>query len=174
MTLASYAPRWPASTTGADHAPGGPLAVAFAQHDPFYNGVNAGIIGFCAWEVFTMRVVRKALTFDDVLLVPAYSAVVPRDVNLATRLTRKIALNIPLLSAAMDTVTESRLAIAIAQEGGLGIIHKNMTVEDQASEVRKVKKFESGVVKDPITVCPSTTVRQVLEIIRSYNFHALP
>ena len=103
-----------------------------------------------------MRVVHKALTFDDVLLVPAYSAVVPRDVNLATRLTRKIVLNIPLLSAAMDTVTESRLAIAIAQEGGLGIVHKNMSPAKQASEVAKVKRFESGVVKEPITIPPST------------------
>ena len=97
-----------------------------------------------------MRVARKALTFDDVLLVPAHSLVVPRDVSLATRLTRTITLNIPLLSAAMDTVTEARLAIAIAQEGGLGIVHKNMPPARQAAEVAKVKRFESGVVKEPI------------------------
>src|SRR6201997_2580341 len=102
-----------------------------------------------------MRVVQKALTFDDVLLLPAQSSVVPRDVNLQTRLTRSITLNIPLLSAAMDTVTEARLAIAIAQEGGMGIIHKSMTIEAQAREVGRVKKFESGVIKDPITVPPT-------------------
>lgn len=122
----------------------------------------------------SIRLVQEALTFDDVLLLPAESAVLPKDVDLKTKLTREITLNIPLLSAAMDTVTESRLAIAMAQEGGLGIIHKNMTIEQQANEVRRVKKFESGVVKDPITVSPHTTVRQVLDIIRSYNFHALP
>ena len=122
----------------------------------------------------SIRLVQEALTFDDVLLLPAESNVLPKDVDLKTQLTRDIGLNIPLLSAAMDTVTESRLAIAIAQEGGLGIIHKNMTIEQQAAHVRHVKKFESGVVKDPITVTPATTVRQVLDIIRSYNFHALP
>ena len=111
-----------------------------------------------------MRVVRKALTFDDVLLVPAYSTVVPRDVSLATRLTRSISLNIPLLSAAMDTVTDSRLAIAIAQEGGLGVVHKNMSPAKQAAEVAKVKRFESGVVKDPITIPPTMSVRQVLAL----------
>jgi IMP dehydrogenase len=121
-----------------------------------------------------MRLVEEALTFDDVLLLPAESSVLPKDVDLKTRLTRDITLNIPLLSAAMDTVTEARLAIAMAQEGGMGIIHKNMTIEQQAAEVRRVKKFESGVVKDPITVSPDTTVRQVLEIIQAYNFHALP
>ena len=102
-----------------------------------------------------MRVIQKALTFDDVLLVPAHSTVLPREVSLATRLTRTIQLNIPLLSAAMDTVTESRLAIALAQEGGIGIIHKNMTPKAQAAEVAKVKRFESGVVKEPITISPS-------------------
>jgi IMP dehydrogenase len=122
----------------------------------------------------TLRIVQDALTFDDVLLLPALSNVLPKDVDLKTYLTPTITLNIPLLSAAMDTVTESRLAIAMAQEGGLGIIHKNMTIEAQAAEVRKVKKYESGVVKDPITVSPQTTVRQVLEIIQAYNFHALP
>src|SRR6476619_590715 len=113
-----------------------------------------------------MRVVRKALTFDDVLLVPAHSLVVPRDVSLKTRLTRSIALNIPLVSAAMDTVNEARLAIAIAQEGGLGVIHKNMSPAKQAAEVAKVKRFESGVVKEPITVPPSMTVREVLALAR--------
>jgi IMP dehydrogenase len=113
-----------------------------------------------------MRVVRKALTFDDVLLVPAHSLVVPRDVSLVTRLTRSITLNIPLLSAAMDTVTEARLAIGIAQEGGLGIVHKNMPPARQAAEVAKVKRFESGVVKDPITIPPSMSVREVLALTK--------
>src|SRR5437763_2471700 len=121
-----------------------------------------------------MRVVRKALTFDDVLLVPAYSRVVPRDVSLTTRLTRSIALNIPLISAAMDTVTEGRLAIAMAQEGGLGIVHKNMTPAKQAAEVAKVKRFESGVVKDPITVPPSMSVREVLALTRQHRISGLP
>ncbi len=121
-----------------------------------------------------MRVVRKALTFDDVLLVPAHSQVVPRDVSLATRLTRTITLNVPLLSAAMDTVTESRLAIAIAQEGGLGIIHKNMPPARQAAEVAKVKRFESGVVKDPITIPPSMSVRQVLALTQQHRISGLP
>lgn len=121
-----------------------------------------------------MRLVQEALTFDDVLLLPAESSVLPKDVDLKTRLTRNITLNIPLLSAAMDTVTEARLAIAMAQEGGLGIIHKNMTIEQQVGEVRRVKKFESGVVKDPVTVSPQTSVRQVLDFIKIYNFHALP
>jgi IMP dehydrogenase len=121
-----------------------------------------------------MRVVRIALTFDDVLLVPAYSVVVPREVSLATRLTRSITLNIPLLSAAMDTVTESRLAIAIAQEGGLGFIHKNMPPSKQAAEVAKVKRFESGVVKDPITIPPTMSVRQVLALTQQYKISGLP
>ena len=121
-----------------------------------------------------MRVVQKALTFDDVLLVPAHSDVLPRDVSLQTRLTRIISLNIPLLSAAMDTVTEARLAIALAQEGGLGIVHKNMTPEAQALEVSRVKRFESGVVKDPVTVSPSMTVRDVLDITRRHRISGLP
>ncbi len=121
-----------------------------------------------------MRLIQEALTFDDVLLLPAESSVLPKDVDLKTQLTRHITLNIPILSAAMDTVTDARLAIAIAQEGGLGIIHKNMTIEQQVSEVRKVKKFESGVVKDPVTVAPETSVREVLDIIKTFNFHALP
>src|SRR4029077_12392951 len=105
-----------------------------------------------------MRVIQKALTFDDVLLVPAHSAVLPRDVGLATRLTRKIKLNIPLVSAAMDTVTEARLAIALGQEGGIGIIHKDMPARAQAAEVAKVKRYESGVLRDPMTVAPDITV----------------
>jgi IMP dehydrogenase len=121
-----------------------------------------------------MRVVRKALTFDDVLLVPAHSVVVPRDVSLQTRLTRSITLNIPLLSAAMDTVTEARLAIAIAQEGGLGIVHKNMAAVKQAAEVAKVKRFESGVVKDPITIPPTMSVREVLALKKQHRFSGLP
>ncbi|HVO87875.1 MAG TPA: IMP dehydrogenase [Casimicrobiaceae bacterium] len=121
-----------------------------------------------------MRVVRKALTFDDVLLVPAHSLVVPRDVSLATRLTKSITLNIPVLSAAMDTVTEARLAIAVAQEGGLGIVHKNMSPAKQAAEVAKVKRFESGVVKDPITIPPSMSVRQVLALTQQHRISGLP
>ncbi len=121
-----------------------------------------------------MRVVRKALTFDDVLLVPAHSLVVPRDVSLETRLTRAISLNIPLMSAAMDTVTEARLAIAIAQEGGLGVVHKNMPAARQAAEVAKVKRFESGVVKDPLTVPPTMSVRDVLALKRANRFSGLP
>ncbi|MGZ5176518.1 MAG: IMP dehydrogenase, partial [Burkholderiales bacterium] len=111
-----------------------------------------------------MRVVEKALTFDDVLLVPAHSTILPRDVNLKSRLTRGITLNIPVASAAMDTVTEARLAIAVAQEGGIGIVHKNMSPKAQAIEVTKVKRFESGIVKDPITVTEAMTVREVLQI----------
>ena len=111
-----------------------------------------------------MRLLQQALTFDDVLLVPAYSNVLPREVSLATQLTRNIQLNIPLLSAAMDTVTEAPLAIALAQEGGLGFIHKNMTAMKQAAHVARVKRFESGVVNDPITIQSHMTVRDVLEL----------
>ncbi|MEP7371480.1 MAG: IMP dehydrogenase, partial [Nitrosospira sp.] len=121
-----------------------------------------------------MRLVEKALTFDDVLLLPAHSVVLPRNVNLTTRLTRAISLNIPLVSAAMDTVTDSRLAIALAQEGGIGIIHKNMPAEDQAAHVAKVKRFESGVVKEPITIPPDMTVREVLNLIHRYKISGLP
>jgi IMP dehydrogenase len=121
-----------------------------------------------------MRMLQKALTFDDVLLVPAHSAILPRDVSLATHLTRKIQLNLPLLSAAMDTVTEARLAIALAQEGGIGIVHKNLNPKAQAAEVAKVKRFESGVLKDPITVPPTMTVREVLALTRSYRISGLP
>lgn len=121
-----------------------------------------------------MRVLQKALTFDDVLLVPAHSTVLPRDVSLTTRLTKSIALNIPLISAAMDTVTEARLAIAMAQEGGIGIVHKNMVPKVQAAEVAKVKRFESGVVKDPITISQDMTVRNVLDLIRQHRISGLP
>lgn len=117
---------------------------------------------------------EPALTFDDVLLLPGESSVLPKDVDLKTNLTGHLTLNIPLLSSAMDTVTEARLAIALAQEGGLGIIHKNMPIDEQAAQVRKVKKFESGVVKDPITISPQTTVRQVIELGKKYNFNAFP
>lgn len=121
-----------------------------------------------------LNIVQQSLTFDDVLLVPAHSQVLPKDVSLKTQLTRTITLNIPLLSAAMDTVTEARLAIAMAQEGGLGIIHKNMTIAEQAEAVRRVKKFESGMVKDPITVAPNVTVQELLEVMRHYNFSGVP
>src|SRR3712207_1525615 len=121
-----------------------------------------------------MRVVEKALTFDDVLLVPAHSTVLPREVHLVTQLTRGISLNIPVASAAMDTVTESRLAIAIAQEGGIGIVHKNMSPRAQAAEVTKVKRFESGIVKEPITVSETMTVRDVLNLTRQHRISGLP
>ncbi|EGJ11584.1 MULTISPECIES: IMP dehydrogenase [Rubrivivax] len=121
-----------------------------------------------------MRLLGKALTFDDVLLVPAYSQVLPRDTSLKTRLSRNIALNLPLVSAAMDTVTEARLAIAIAQEGGIGIVHKNLTPRQQAAEVARVKRYESGVLRDPITVTPETTVREVRELSRQHGFSGFP
>ncbi|MBB2894926.1 MULTISPECIES: IMP dehydrogenase [Pseudomonas] len=121
-----------------------------------------------------LRISQEALTFDDVLLIPGYSDVLPKDVSLKTRLTRGIELNIPLVSAAMDTVTESRLAIAMAQEGGIGIIHKNMTVEQQAAEVRKVKRFEAGVVKDPITIDADASVRDLFDLTRLHNISGVP
>lgn len=121
-----------------------------------------------------ITVIGEALTFDDVLLVPNHSEVLPKDVQLRTKLTRNIHLNIPLLSAAMDTVTEARLAIALAQEGGLGVIHKNMTIEHQAAEVYKVKKFESGVVKEPITISPDMTVENVIKLTKQHNFSGMP
>ncbi|MGZ8218388.1 IMP dehydrogenase [Methylomagnum sp.] len=121
-----------------------------------------------------MRVVQEALTFDDVLLIPAHSTVLPREVSLKTQLTRTISLNIPILSAAMDTVTESRLAITIAQEGGIGIIHKNMSAERQAYEVHSVKKYESGVIKEPITVSPHATIRDVLALTRAKHISGVP
>jgi IMP dehydrogenase len=121
-----------------------------------------------------VKLVKKALTFDDVLLVPAHSQVHPRDVSLATQLTKSIRLNIPLISAAMDTVTESRLAIALAQEGGIGIIHKNLSIKAQATEVSKVKRFESGVVKDPLVVPPTMLVRDVIQLQRQHGISGLP
>ncbi|MAL98436.1 IMP dehydrogenase [Hydrocarboniclastica marina] len=121
-----------------------------------------------------LRIAQEALTFDDVLLIPGYSEVLPNEVQLKTRVTRGIELNVPLVSAAMDTVTGAELAIAMAQVGGIGIIHKNMTVEQQAAAVRKVKKFESGVVKDPITVSPETTVRELLDITFANKISGLP
>ena len=121
-----------------------------------------------------MRILSEALTFDDVSLVPAFSNVLPRDVDLGTRLTRTIRLNLPIVSAAMDTVTEARLAITMAQSGGIGIIHKNMTIERQAAEVRLVKKFEAGVIRDPITVDPQTSIREVMQITRGHNISGVP
>ncbi len=121
-----------------------------------------------------MRLLGKALTFDDVLLVPAYSQVLPRDTSLSTRLSRHIALNLPLVSAAMDTVTEARLAIAIAQEGGIGIVHKNLTAQQQAAEVARVKRYESGLLRDPITVTPDTPVREVMALSRQHGFSGFP
>ena len=121
-----------------------------------------------------MRLIQEALTFDDVLLVPAHSSVLPNDVDLSTRLTRGIELKIPLVSAAMDTVTEARLAIALALEGGIGIVHKNMSPEHQAREVLTVKKYESGIIRDPITVTPDTSVGEVMQITRAHNISGVP
>lgn len=121
-----------------------------------------------------MRLLQKALTFDDVLLVPAYSDILPKDTSLKTRLTRNIGLNIPLISAAMDTVTEARLAIAMAQEGGIGIIHKNLTAKEQAREVAKVKRFESGVLRDPITIPPTMKIRDVIALSEQYGISGFP
>ena len=121
-----------------------------------------------------MRIIEEALTFDDVLLVPAHSTVMPKDVDLTTRVTRNIELKVPLLSAAMDTVTESRLAIALAQEGGLGIIHKNLTAEEQAYHVNMVKKYESGVIKDPVQVTPDKTIREVNALREHYQISGVP
>jgi len=121
-----------------------------------------------------MRLLQKALTFDDVLLVPAFSDILPKETSLTTRLTRNITLNIPLLSAAMDTVTEARLAIAMAQEGGIGIIHKNLTPKEQAAEVAKVKRFESGVLRDPITIPPDMTIRDVLALSQLHGISGFP
>ena len=121
-----------------------------------------------------MRIDKEALTFDDVLLQPGYSEVLPREVDLSTRLTAEISLNIPILSAAMDTVTEARLAIALAQEGGIGVIHKNMTIEEQARQVHTVKKYESGIVRNPITVTPDMTIREVLDLTRAMGISGVP
>ena len=121
-----------------------------------------------------LRIAEDALTFDDVLLVPGYSNIIPANVSLKTQITRNIELNMPLLSAAMDTVTEASLAIAMAQEGGLGILHKNMTIEQQAQEVKKVKKFETGIIQDPVTCPPNITVRALLGITRHHNISGVP
>jgi len=121
-----------------------------------------------------MRIAQEALTFDDVLLLPAHSTILPKDVDLKTALTRNISLNIPLLSAAMDTVTEARTAICLAQEGGLGVIHKNLTPARQAEEVRRVKKFEAGIISNPITVTPDTSIRKVLELTRAQHISGVP
>jgi IMP dehydrogenase len=121
-----------------------------------------------------MRILEEALTFDDVLLVPAYSEVLPRDVSLSSQLTRDIRVNLPVVSAAMDTVTEARLAITIAQEGGIGIVHKNMSIESQAREVDRVKKFESGVISDPICVTPDMSIRDVINLTRAKNISGVP
>lgn len=121
-----------------------------------------------------MRLLGKALTFDDVLLVPAFSQVLPRDTSLATRLSRNITLNLPLVSAAMDTVTEARLAIALAQEGGIGIIHKNLSAKHQAAEVSRVKRYESGLLRDPITISPGVRVRDVIELSRQHSISGFP
>jgi IMP dehydrogenase len=121
-----------------------------------------------------LRIAEEALTFDDVLLLPAHSIVLPKTVALTTQLTRSIALNIPLISSAMDTVTESRLAIAMAQEGGLGVLHKSMSVENQAREVRLVKKYESGVVKDPITISSDASIRDLVALMKEHNISGMP
>ena len=121
-----------------------------------------------------LRIQAEALTYDDVSLVPAHSIVLPKDVSLATRFTKDLRINLPIVSAAMDTVTEARLAVAMAQLGGIGILHKNMTAEQQAAEVAKVKKFESGVIRDPITVKPDTTIREVLALTRARNISGVP
>src|SRR5690606_27430777 len=121
-----------------------------------------------------LRIQAEALTYDDVSLVPAHSTVLPKDVDLGTRLTRELRLKLPIVSAAMDTVTEGRLAIAMAQIGGIGIIHKNLSLEQQAAEVAKVKRFESGVIRDPITVGPETSIRDVLALTRAHNISGVP
>lgn len=121
-----------------------------------------------------MNLLKKALTFDDILLVPAHSSILPKEVDLTTHLTKKITLNTPIISAAMDTVTEARLAIAIAQEGGMGVIHKNMSVVSQAKEVRKVKRFESGIIRDPISIEPKATIKDVFELQAQHGISALP
>mgnify|MGYP001822082627 FL=1 len=121
-----------------------------------------------------MRIAKEALTFDDVLLQPGYSEVLPREVDLSTRLTAEITLNIPILSAAMDTVTEARLAIALAQEGGIGVIHKNMNIEEQARQVHTVKKYESGIVRNPITVTPDMSIREVIDLTRAMGISGVP
>lgn len=121
-----------------------------------------------------LRITQQAITFDDVLLSPRYSNVLPHQVDLKTNITRDIQLNIPLVSAAMDTVTESRLAIAIAQEGGIGIIHKNMSIQAQAQEVKKVKRFENGMVIDPITIKQESSIKEIMQLAKEHNFSGFP
>ena len=121
-----------------------------------------------------MKELKKALTFDDILLVPAHSEVLPKQVSLTSKLTNKITLQTPIISAAMDTVTEGKLAIAIAQEGGMGVIHKNMSIKSQAKEVRKVKRFESGIIRDPISVDPSATIKDVFDLQVQHGISAMP
>ena len=121
-----------------------------------------------------LRIVNQALTFDDVLLVPDHSDVLPKDVDLKTRLTQELNLNIPLLSAAMDTVTESRMGIALSELGGIGIIHKNLSIENQAAEVRKVKKYESGIVRDPITIRSDNKVGELIQLTNELNISGMP
>ena len=121
-----------------------------------------------------LRIAQEALTFDDVLLIPGYSEVLPKDVSLKTRITKDIELNLPLVSAAMDTVTEHRMAIALAQEGGIAIVHKNLSVEEQAAEVRRVKKYESGIVRDPVTINPEASVRELVNLTASHNISGVP
>src|SRR6059058_5514051 len=137
------------------NAPGRPCEIA-RGYNPFFGAIKIRLLG-------------KALTFDDVLLVPAFSQVLPKDTSLATRLSRNIQLNLPLVSAAMDTVTEARLAIAIAQEGGIGIVHKNLTPKQQAAEVARVKRYESGLLRDPITITADVTVRHVMELAKAHG-----
>ena len=121
-----------------------------------------------------LRIAQEALTFDDVLLVPAHSTVLPHTASLTTRLTRKINLNVPMISASMDTVTEARLAITLAQEGGIGFIHKNMTIAEQAQNVSQVKKYESGIVSDPVTVAPEDTIENVMKLADKLGFSGFP
>ena len=121
-----------------------------------------------------MRLLGKALTFDDILLVPAYSQVLPKDTSLVTQFTRNIQLNLPLVSAAMDTVTEARLAIAIAQEGGIGIIHKSLSAQEQAAQVAKVKRYESGLLRDPVVISPQTSVREVMTLSDELGVSGFP
>ena len=121
-----------------------------------------------------LRIAQEALTFDDVLLVPAHSTVLPHTADLTTKLTRKISLNVPMVSASMDTVTEARLAITLAQEGGIGFIHKNMTIEEQARNVSKVKKYESGIVSDPVTVTPDISIAEVTKLSDELGFSGFP
>jgi len=122
----------------------------------------------------SLRMTEEALTFDDVLLLPGHSTALPKDVSLTTQLTSCITLNIPLLSAAMDTVTEASMAVALAEHGGMGIIHKSMSITDQAAEVHKVKKFESGVVVDPVTVTPTTTIGALIDTINTHRISGMP